>query len=156
MIYDGRANKFLGEILMDSSEDLIKRVRRRRRRRFSANLRAAPSFVLKFLYGWSANRFGGGTARKTFVRAFTRSARSKRSETIYWLGASPKTCEQFFSLASAGKSQSGNRRLAVNEISGGNSPDAEMLNVECRTLSATRSAKLTETKDSFVLKILQH
>ena len=145
---------------MDSSEDLIERVRSGDAAAFQQIYEQHHRFVLKFLYGMVGEiGLAEELAQETFVRAFT-SIGKMRSEAKLstWLGGIAKNV--------AGNSFRSRRRenrnleidgLPLKEISNGTSPDVELLNVELQDVIREALGKLSEDKRLvFVLKILQH
>jgi len=155
------AINFPAEILMDSSEDLIKRVRSGDAAAFQQIYEQHHRFVLKFLYGMVGEiGLAEELTQETFVRAFT-SIGKMRSEAKLstWLGGIAKNVAS----NSFRSRRRENRNLEIdsmpfNEISGANlSPDAELLNVELQDIIRDALAKLSVDKRLvFVLKILQH
>jgi RNA polymerase sigma-70 factor (ECF subfamily) len=155
------AINFSGEILMDSSEDLIERVRSGDAAAFQQIYEQHHRFVLKFLYGMVGEiGLAEELTQETFVRAFTSIGKMRNEAKLStWLGGIAKNV--------AGNSFRSRRRenrnleidsMPFNEISGSNlSPDAELLNVELQDVIRDALGKLTEDKRLvFVLKILQH
>ncbi len=146
---------------MDSSEDLIKRVRSGDAAAFQQIYEQHHRFVLKFLYGMVGEiGLAEELTQETFVRAFT-SISKMRSEAKLstWLGGIAKNVTSNFFRSRRRE----NRNLEIDslpftEISAGNlSPDAELLNVELQDVIRDALSKLTEDKRLvFVLKILQH
>jgi len=146
---------------MDSSEDLIERVRSGDAAAFQQIYEHHHRFVLKFLYGMVGEiGLAEELTQETFVRALT-SIGKMRSEAKLstWLGGIAKNV--------ASNSFRSRRRedrnleiggLPFEEISSSNlSPDTELLNVELQDVIRDALGKLTEDKRLvFVLKILQH
>ncbi len=146
---------------MDSSEDLIKRVRSGDAAAFQQIYEQHHRFVLKFLYGMVGEiGLAEELTQETFVRAFT-SIGKMRSEAKLstWLGGIAKNVAS----NSFRSRRRENRNLEIDsipfkELSGDNiSPDAELLNVELQDIIRDALAKLSVDKRLvFVLKILQH
>ncbi|MDQ3063598.1 MAG: sigma-70 family RNA polymerase sigma factor [Acidobacteriota bacterium] len=155
------AINFPAEILMDSSEDLIKRVRSGDAAAFQQIYEQHHSFVLKFLYGMVGEiGLAEELTQETFVRAFT-SIGKMRSEAKLstWLGGIAKNvASNSFRSRRREKRNLEIDSMPFNEISGANlSPDAELLNVELQDIIRDALAKLSVDKRLvFVLKILQH
>jgi RNA polymerase sigma-70 factor (ECF subfamily) len=155
------AINFSGEILMDSSEDLIKRVRSGDAAAFQQIYEQHHRFVLKFLYGMVGEiGLAEELTQETFVRAFT-SIGNMRSEAKLstWLGGIAKNVAS----NSFRSHRRENRNLEIDslpfkELSSDNlAPDTELLNVELQDVIRDALGKLAEDKRLvFVLKILQH
>ncbi len=146
---------------MDSSEDLIKRVRSGDAAAFQQIYEQNHRFVLKFLYGMVGEiGLAEELAQETFVRAFTSIGKMRNEAKLStWLGGIAKNVTSNFFRSRRRE----NRNLEIDslpftEISAGNlSPDAELLNVELQDVIRDALSKLTEDKRLvFVLKILQH
>lgn len=150
------------ETLMDSSEDLIERVRSGDAAAFRQIYEQHHRFVLGFLYGMVGEiGLAEELAQETFVQAFTSIGRMRSEARIStWLGGIAKNVafNSFRSRRRENRSLETDR-LPFKEIIGGNlsSPDAELLNVELQEVIRDALAELSEDKRLvFVLKILQH
>lgn len=160
------AINFSAEILMDSSADLIERVRSGDAAAFQQIYEQHHRFVLRFLYAMVGEiGLAEELTQETFVRAFT-SIDKMRSEAklATWLGGIAKNVAS--NSFRSRRRESGNVEidnleidyLPFEKISDGNhAPDAELLNDELQGVIRDALGKLGEDKRLvFVLKILQH
>jgi RNA polymerase sigma-70 factor (ECF subfamily) len=155
------AINFTGEILMDSSEDLVERVRSGDVAAFQQIYEQHHQFVLKFLYGMVGEiGLAEELTQETFVQAFTSIGRMRNEARIStWLGGIAKNV-----VSNSFRSRRRESRnleidsLPFKEIVNGNlSPDTELLNIELNEIIRDALGKLVEDKRLvFVLKILQH
>ncbi|MGI8640244.1 MAG: RNA polymerase sigma factor [Pyrinomonadaceae bacterium] len=155
------AINFSAEILMGSSEDLIKRVRSGDAAAFQQISEQHHRFVLRFLYGMVGEiSLAEELTQETFVRAFT-SIGNMRSEAKLstWLGGIAKNVASNSFRSRRRES----RNLEIDSLpfektSGENlSPDAELLNIELQDVIRDALGKLAEDKRLvFILKIIQH
>ena len=146
---------------MDSSEDLIKRVRSGDVAAFQQIYEQHHRFVLKFLYGMVGEiGLAEELTQETFVRAFTSIGKMRNEAKLStWLGGIAKNVAS----NSFRSRRQENRNLEIDsmpfkEISSDNlSPDAELLNIELQDVIRAALGKLTEDKRMvFVLKVIQH
>jgi RNA polymerase sigma-70 factor (ECF subfamily) len=150
------------ETLMDSSEDLIERVRSGDVAAFQQIYEQNHRFVLGFLYGMVGEiGLAEELAQETFVQAFMSIGRMRSEARIStWLGGIAKNVASNAFRARRRENRSLEiDRLPFKEIINSNlsSPDAELLNVELQEVIRDALAELSEDKRLvFVLKILQH
>jgi RNA polymerase sigma-70 factor (ECF subfamily) len=154
------AINFSGEILMDSSEDLIERVRSGDAAAFQQIYEQHHRFVLKFLYGMVGEiSLAEELTQETFVRAFTSIGNMRNEAKLStWLGGIAKNvASNSFRIH-----RRENRNLEIDSLpfkepsSDNPAPDAELLNVELQDVIRDALGKLAEDKRLvFVLKILQ-
>lgn len=149
------------QILMDSSEDLIERVRSGDAAAFQQIYEQHHRFVLRFLYGMVGEvGLAEELAQETFVRAFTSiGAMRSESKLSTWLGGIARNVASNYFRSRRRE----NRNLEIDGLpfkkpSGESpAPDAELLNVELQDVIRDALGKLGEDKRLvFVLKILQH
>ncbi len=146
---------------MDSSEDLIERVRSGDAAAFQQIYEQHHRFVLKFLYGMVGEiGLAEELMQETFVRAFTSIGKMRsESKLSTWLGGIAKNVASNSFRSRRRESRNLEiHSLPFKELSGDNlSPDAELLNVELQDVIRAALGKLAEDKRLvFVLKILQH
>lgn len=146
---------------MDSSEDLIDRVRSGDAAAFRQIYEQYHRFVLKFLYGMVGEiGLAEELTQETFVQAFT-SIGGMRNESKLptWLGGIAKNVASNSFRSRRRES----RNVEIDSIASDelNSdtvlPDAEILNAELQDVIGEALARLDEDKRTvFILKMMQH
>jgi RNA polymerase sigma-70 factor (ECF subfamily) len=149
------------ETLMDSSEDLIERVRSGDTAAFQQIYEQHHRFVLRFLYAMVGEiGLAEELTQETFVQAFTSIGKMRNEARLStWLGGIAKNVAS----NSFRSRRRENRNLEIDNlpfkeaVHVNPSPDSEMLNLELQDVIRDALGKLSEDKRLvFILKILQH